>query len=124
VKRSPTKPIRWLRELFLLPLHAYRKLISPALPPRCRYYPSCSAYAVQAVRELGVIRGSVVAAWRVVRCNPWSLGGVDELSDRRLFRAPPGHRHEHHHADHAKSLAAASPPDTPLPALKRLTEHP
>ena len=91
---------RLLREIFLLPLHLYRRLIAPALPPRCKYYPSCSAYGVQAVRELGVIRGSVVAAWRVMRCNPWSHGGVDELADRRLFnsqakRAPAGHVHEH-----------------------------
>ena len=62
------------------------RLISPALPPRCKYYPTCSTYAVQAVRELGVIRGTVLAAWRLVRCNPWSHGGVDELADRRLFR--------------------------------------
>ena len=95
MKRFLQRVVAWARELFLLPLHAYRKLISPALPPRCRYYPSCSTYAVQAVRELGVIRGSIVAAWRVVRCNPWSLGGVDELSDRRLFCARADHGHEH-----------------------------
>ena len=93
---------RFVRELFLLPLLLYRRLISPALPPRCRYYPSCSAYAVQAVRELGVIRGSIVAAWRVVRCNPWSLGGVDELADRRLFpQGPPDPHLHHHHEGHA-----------------------
>jgi len=82
-----------LRELFLLPLHAYRAVISPNLAPRCKYYPSCSAYAVEAVRELGVIRGSVVAAWRVMRCNPFSHGGVDELADRSLFR-DHGHVHD------------------------------
>ena len=76
-----------LRELFLLPLHAYRAVISPNLAPRCKYYPSCSTYGVQAVRELGVIRGSIVAAWRVVRCNPFSHGGVDELAVRRLYGA-------------------------------------
>jgi putative membrane protein insertion efficiency factor len=86
---------RFLQELFLLPLHLYRRLISPILPPRCKYYPSCSSYAVQAVRELGVARGSVLAAWRLVRCNPWSLGGVDELADRRLFRDCAAHGHEH-----------------------------
>ena len=86
---------RWIREIFLAPLHLYR-LISPALPPRCRYYPSCSSYAVQAVRELGVIRGSVVAAWRVMRCNPWSLGGIDELADRRLFADHSCRAHEGH----------------------------
>ena len=75
-----------IREVFLLPIHAYRWLISPNLKPRCRYYPSCSSYAVQAVRELGIFRGTIVASWRVIRCNPWSAGGVDELADRRLFR--------------------------------------
>jgi len=89
----------YLRELFLLPLHAYRKLISPALGPRCRYYPSCSTYAVQAVRELGIFRGSIVAAWRVVRCNPWSPGGIDELSERTLFRE---HAHDHEHPSVAR----------------------
>jgi putative membrane protein insertion efficiency factor len=96
VKRSESavaRASRLLREAFLLPLHAYRWLISPNLKPRCRYYPSCSSYAVQAVRELGVIRGTVLAVWRVVRCNPWSPGGVDELSDRRLFR---DRDHAHH----------------------------
>jgi putative membrane protein insertion efficiency factor len=76
----------WVREGFLLPVKLYSKLISPLTPPRCKYYPSCSAYAVQAVRELGVIRGTIVAVWRLARCNPWSHGGVDELADRRLFR--------------------------------------
>ncbi len=75
-----------LREVVLAPVHLYRRLLSPALPQRCKYYPSCSAYAVQAVRELGVVRGAIVAAWRLARCNPWSHGGVDELADRRLFR--------------------------------------
>ena len=75
-----------LRELALTPVHLYRRLISPLLPQRCKYYPSCSSYAVQAVRELGVVRGTILAAWRLARCNPWSHGGVDELADRRLFR--------------------------------------
>ena len=74
-----------LRGLFLLPLHLYRRVMSPLLGPRCRYYPSCSAYAVEAVREYGMIRGSVLAAWRVVRCNPWSHGGFDHVHDQRLF---------------------------------------
>lgn len=91
-----------VRELFLLPLHAYRAVISPNLAPRCRYYPSCSAYAVEAVRELGVFRGTILAAWRVVRCNPWTQGGVDELADRRLFRSS-----ECVHADHSESEVAA-----------------
>ena len=80
---------RVLVEIVLAPVRLYRRFISPALPARCKYYPSCSDYAIQAVRELGVIRGGIVAAWRLARCNPWSHGGVDELADRRLFR---GHR--------------------------------
>ena len=86
VRATAAALVRLLREAFLLPLHAYRWAISPNLKPRCRYYPSCSAYAVQAVREVGVIKGTILAVWRVVRCNPWSPGGVDELADRRLFR--------------------------------------
>jgi putative membrane protein insertion efficiency factor len=90
VKRSGTNPLaalgRALREVILAPIQLYRHVISPALPNRCKYYPSCSAYAVQAVRELGIVRGTIVAAWRLARCNPWSHGGVDELADRRLFR--------------------------------------
>ena len=78
-----------LRNVLLAPLYAYRRWISPALPARCKYHPSCSAYAVQAVGELGVMRGSLLALWRLARCNPWSHGGVDELADRRLFRARP-----------------------------------
>jgi putative membrane protein insertion efficiency factor len=77
-----------LRELYLAPLHLYRRVISPLLGPRCRYYPSCSAYAVDAVREYGVIRGTVLAAWRVIRCNPLSHGGFDHVHDQRLFRSP------------------------------------
>jgi uncharacterized protein len=74
-----------LRGLFLLPLHLYRRVMSPLLGPRCRYYPSCSEYALEAVREYGLIRGSVLAAWRVMRCNPWSHGGFDHVHDQRLF---------------------------------------
>jgi putative membrane protein insertion efficiency factor len=81
-----------LREAFLLPLHAYRAVISPNVAPRCKYYPTCSTYGVQAVRELGVVKGSIVAAWRVLRCNPFSKGGVDELADRSLF---PDRTHTH-----------------------------
>jgi putative membrane protein insertion efficiency factor len=77
--------------VLLLPLRAYSRLISPALPARCRYYPTCSAYAEEAVRRHGIIRGGTLAAWRIVRCNPFSRGGVDEVppprSGRRRHRA-------------------------------------
>ncbi|MGH2952880.1 MAG: membrane protein insertion efficiency factor YidD [Solirubrobacterales bacterium] len=101
---------RALRELVLLPIHAYRRLVSPALAPRCKYYPSCSAYAVEAVRELGILRGAVLAAWRLARCNPWTHGGVDEVADRRLFRDTPlrGERRRHGHADPEHRHGAAA----------------
>jgi putative membrane protein insertion efficiency factor len=72
--------------LFLLPLRVYSRFISPALPARCRYYPTCSAYAEEAVRTHGIIRGTGLAAWRLVRCNPFSRGGVDEVPPRRPSR--------------------------------------
>ena len=79
--------MKGLREIFLLPVRAYRRFLSPALPSRCKYHPTCSAYAVEAVRSYGVMRGGVLAAWRILRCNPWSHGGVDFVEDQKLFRA-------------------------------------
>jgi putative membrane protein insertion efficiency factor len=78
--------------LVLLPIRAYSRLISPLFPRRCKYYPTCSDYAQQAIRTHGVIRGGGLAAWRIVRCNPWSHGGVDEVPPRR-DRAKHVHRH-------------------------------
>lgn len=84
-------------EALLLPLHVYMRFISPALPRRCKYEPTCSAYALTAIRELGLIRGTILAGWRLLRCNPWSHGGWDPVSARRLFRDIPmrSERHEH-----------------------------
>jgi len=78
---------------FLLLITLYRRLISPALPRRCRYEPTCSAYAEQAIRELGVVRGTIVAGWRLLRCNPFSHGGVDDVADRKLFPEKAPHSH-------------------------------
>jgi putative membrane protein insertion efficiency factor len=77
---------RLIAALLIAPIRLYQRFISPAFAPRCRYYPTCSQYAVQSIRELGPIRGSILAGWRLLRCNPFSHGGVDELSDRTLFR--------------------------------------
>jgi putative membrane protein insertion efficiency factor len=82
-RRAAGGRLTWLA---LAPIRGYRRFISPLLGPRCRYYPTCSAYAEQAVRELGPLRGTIVAVWRVLRCNPLSPGGLDPLEDRRLFR--------------------------------------
>jgi uncharacterized protein len=78
---------RAARAVVLAPIRVYQRLVSPLLGPRCRYHPTCSAYAVDAIRSFGILRGVVLAAWRVLRCNPWSLGGVDRVEDQRLFRA-------------------------------------
>jgi putative membrane protein insertion efficiency factor len=68
------------------PITAYQRAISPALPRRCRYEPTCSAYAIQAVREFGILRGLLLAGWRLLRCNPFSRGGYDPVSAQRIFR--------------------------------------
>ena len=66
-----------MRTLAVLPLRLYQLLVSPLFPARCKYHPSCSQYAIDAVRKHGVVKGSLKAAWRLLRCNPWSRGGVD-----------------------------------------------
>lgn len=71
----------------------YQLVVSPLFPPSCKYYPSCSAYAIEAVRVQGFFRGTALAAWRVLRCNPFSRGGVD---------FPPG-----------STMAVEIPPDDP-----------
>jgi uncharacterized protein len=77
------------RRVVMAPIALYRRAISPALPRRCKYEPTCSAYAVQAVREYGILRGLVLASWRLLRCNPLSHGGFDPVSAQRLFKNRP-----------------------------------
>lgn len=67
--------------VLLLPIKFYQKWISPGIAPRCRYYPSCSSYAVTAISRFGPIRGVGMALWRLIRCNPWSAGGVDYVPE-------------------------------------------
>jgi uncharacterized protein len=81
---------RAMRSLVLAPIVAYQKLISPAIPRRCKYEPTCSRYAVDAVREYGILRGLVLAGWRLLRCNPWSYGGYDPVAAQRVFRTCNG----------------------------------
>ena len=81
---------RSLLAILLTPIRLYQSLVSPLLPRRCKYEPTCSAYAVQAIRELGVVRGSILAAWRLARCNPFSHGGYDPVEARTLFRHKGG----------------------------------
>ncbi|MFL5821076.1 MAG: membrane protein insertion efficiency factor YidD [Solirubrobacteraceae bacterium] len=82
---SPAPAVRWARRLVTAPIQVYRRWISPGLPRRCKYEPSCSVYAVEAIRGFGILRGLVLAAWRLLRCNPWSHGGFDPLEQQTLF---------------------------------------
>ena len=79
------------RRVVVVPIRAYQRLLSPLLGPRCRFYPSCSEYAVQAIGRFGILRGLVLAAWRVLRCNPFNHGGVDPIEGQRLFRVREPH---------------------------------
>lgn len=60
----------------------YQRLISPMFAPSCRYYPCCSQYSITALRRLGLVKGLALTAWRLLRCNPWSPGGVDHVPER------------------------------------------
>ena len=72
-----------MKKLILSLIRFYRKRISPLLPPMCRYYPTCSAYALQAVEIHGAFKGSLLAAWRILRCNPFSAGGYDPVPPKK-----------------------------------------
>lgn len=70
-------------------LRAYQRALSPLLGPRCKYHPTCSAYAVEAVERHGVLRGAVLGGWRILRCNPFSHGGYDPVGAQRMFTGSP-----------------------------------
>ena len=74
-----------LRRLFVLPIRVYQLFISPVLPPACRFYPTCSAYALEAIMTHGVLRGGWLALRRLARCHPWGGSGYDPV--------PPARRH-------------------------------
>ena len=82
-----------MARVLVLLVRVYQRLLSPLLGDRCKYHPTCSQYAVDALREYGAVRGTVLATWRVLRCNPWSAGGVDHAHDQTLFRPRGGERH-------------------------------
>jgi putative membrane protein insertion efficiency factor len=75
-----------VKRLLLVLFAAYRRRISPLLPDRCRYYPSCSAYASEAIERFGAGRGMLLAAWRLLRCNPLSDGGIDPVPETFTLR--------------------------------------
>lgn len=73
-----------MKNLLLTAIRWYQKNISPGLPRRCRYEPTCSQYAINAIETHGAIKGTLLGSWRLLRCNPWSTGGVDWVPE-------PGH---------------------------------
>lgn len=78
----------WLlpRNACVLVLRGYRAAISPLYGQVCRYYPSCSGYALGAIQQHGVIKGVALGAWRIARCHPWAKGGIDDVPARRVPR--------------------------------------
>ena len=71
-----------IKSIFIAPIRFYQKHISPAKKaPCCKYLPTCSTYAIEAIEEWGVIRGLMLAFWRVLRCNPFSRGGYDPVPE-------------------------------------------
>ncbi len=75
-----------MRYVAIAGVHLYRWTLAPLFPTTCKYHPSCSQYALDALRRYGFVRGTILAGWRLLRCNPWSHGGVDYAEHQRLFR--------------------------------------
>lgn len=80
---------RTLRWVATLPIRFYRRFISPMIAPRCRYAPSCSTYALEAIEVHGLIKGTILGVWRLLRCNPWSHGGVDHVPPKGRWKPEP-----------------------------------
>jgi uncharacterized protein len=77
---------RGLGQILIWLIRGYQLTISPMTGPTCRYHPTCSAYALAAVRVHGPLKGSVLASWRLLRCNPWSGGGIDFVPEKGFWR--------------------------------------
>lgn len=83
---EPERPSLW-RRAWVLPILLYQHTLSRILPPMCRFEPSCSQYALQAILRHGVVRGIALGCWRILRCNPFHPGGEDPVPQRRSKRA-------------------------------------
>lgn len=68
-----------VKSIFILPVKVYKKLISPMLPPSCRFQPTCSTYMIEAIQEWGVFKGIFLGVKRILHCHPWSEGGWDPV---------------------------------------------
>lgn len=81
-----------MKKLFIGLVRVYQKLISPLFPPSCRYYPTCSTYTADALKKHGTLRGVLMGAARIFRCNPFSKGGVDKVPDFFTLKRNPADR--------------------------------
>ena len=80
---TPIDKISWLiKKLFICAVRFYKRFISAYLPARCRYYPTCSSYTIQAIERHGAVKGVILGAWRILRCNPYARGGVDHVPEK------------------------------------------
>lgn len=82
-----------LKDLLLAALRGYKRFLSPALPASCRFVPTCSDYAAEAIARHGALTGSVLAAWRLLRCNPFSKGGLDIVPQKLVPATSFMHNH-------------------------------
>lgn len=78
-----------MKRFLLAVIRGYQRRVSPAFPRRCRYEPTCSAYAVESVDRFGASRGTLLATWRILRCNPFSHGGFDPVPKRFTLKVGP-----------------------------------
>ena len=85
-----------MKRSLLSVIHAYQRWISPLFPRRCKYEPTCSAYGATAVQRFGPLRGGLLAAWRLLRCNPFSHGGFDPVPHRFTLHVGPVDPAEYH----------------------------
>jgi putative membrane protein insertion efficiency factor len=89
-----------VKRVLLAMIGAYQRRISPAFPRRCRYEPTCSSYAAEAISRFGPTRGTLLASWRVLRCNPFSHGGFDPVPERFTLKVGPVDPAAHHGEAH------------------------
>jgi putative membrane protein insertion efficiency factor len=97
--------------VLIAPIRFYQRFITPYTPATCRYYPTCSAYAVTALRTRGAFVGTGLTIWRLLRCNPWSSGGIDHVPGKPGTSQAEGQSDDHADADcETAEPALADPP--------------
>lgn len=118
--RADERGLGPVSRLLLLPIRGYQRFISPALPPSCRFYPTCSAYAVTAITVHGPVRGLWLAVRRLGRCHPFNSGGVDHVPPRKSRKSgfgsyssvpdvdPSGHTHDPAGDSHRSSAVSVT----------------